>query len=110
MDLAGWVWLVVGLAAVSLAAWSWLGRTPAARWWYGRSGFYPLVLGVLPGFGLLLVVAGLYRLLGGDADALLVPLFVVGAATTFIGVAHPRWWGPGWYRRALSGGSRMSGA
>ena len=64
----------------------------------------------LPGFGLLLVVGGLYRLLGSGAEAFLVPLFVVGAAVTFIGVIHPRWWGPGWFRRAPSGRSRMRGA
>ena len=110
MDPIGWFWLVIGVGACALAAWSWLGRTPRARWWFGRSGLYPLVLGALPGFGLLLVVGGLYRLLGSWADALLVPLFVVGALVTFIGVLHPRWWGPGWFRRAPSGRSGMGSA
>jgi hypothetical protein len=110
MDLAGWLWLALGGAACAVAVWSWLGRTPRARWWFGRSGFYPLVLGALPGFGLLLVVGGLYRLLGSGAEAFLVPFFLIGAVITFIGIAHPRWWGPGWFRRAPSGGSGRRGA
>jgi len=110
MDLAGWLWLAVGVVACAVAVWSWLGRTPRARWWFGRSGYYPLVLGALPGFGLLLVAAGLYRLLGSGAEVFLMPLFVVGAAVTFIGIIHPHWWGPGWFRRAPSGRSRMRGA
>jgi hypothetical protein len=40
----------------------------------------------------------------------IVLLFVVGAAVTFIGIIHPHWWGPGWFRRAPSGRSRMRGA
>ncbi len=109
MDLTGWGWLVVGLACCTLAAWSWLGRTPRARWWFGRSGYYSLVLGALPGFGLLLVVGGLYRLLGSGAKPFLVPFFLIGAGVTFIGIVHPRWWGPGWFRRARSGRSAMRG-
>ena len=103
MELTGWVWLVLGIGLCGVAAWSWLGRTPRARWWFKRSGYYPLVLGALPGFGILLLVGGLYRLLGSDSEGYLAPLFVVGAAVLLIGVVHPRWWGPGWFRRAPDG-------
>jgi hypothetical protein len=110
VNVAGWSWLLVGLLACAVAAWSWLGRTPAARWWFGRSGYYPLVLGALPGFGLLLVVGGLYRLLSSGANVFLMPFFLAGVVVTFVGILHPRWWGPGWFRRAPSGGSRTHGA
>jgi hypothetical protein len=106
MDRSGWAFLVVGVAAAVFTTWCWLGHTPAARWWSKRSGYHALVLGALPGFGILLVVAGLYRLLGSDSEPYLMALFVVGAAVLFIGVVHPSWWGPGWFRRGRSSSSR----
>lgn len=107
MELTGWAWLVLGVVACAVAAWCWLGRTPRARWWFRRTGYYPLVLGALPGFGVLLLVGGLYRLLGSGVEGYLTPFFLVGAVILFIGVIHPRWWGPGWFRRAPTGTSRV---
>src|SRR3978361_48037 len=105
MDLSGWACLVLGVAACAVAAWCWLGRTPRARWWFKRSGYYPLVLGALPGFGILLIVGGLYRLLGSGSEAYLAVFFVIGAAVLFIGGVPPGGWGPGWFRRAAPSSS-----
>lgn len=66
-----------------------------------------MVLGALPGLGLLLVVGGLNRILGDSSEPFLVPIFLAGAAILFIGVVHPRWWGPRWFRQAPGDGSRL---
>lgn len=91
---------MAGVAALALTGWSWAGRSPGARWWFHRQGYHSLVLGALPGMGLLLVVGAVVGLAGGRAVGLLVPLFLVGVVIVFVGIARPPWWGPRWFRES----------
>lgn len=107
-DGGAWFGLVAGIVALALAAWSWAGRSPRARWWYRSEGYYPLVLGALPGMGLLLVVGFAYRLTGRSELGVLAPFFFVGLAVIVLGIVHPSWWGPGWFRASPESGRRTS--
>lgn len=78
------------MAVLALTGWSWAGRSPSARWWFHRQGYHSLVLGALPGMGLLLVVGAIVGLTGGRATGLLTPMFLIGVAIVFVGIAHPR--------------------
>lgn len=105
-DAGDWVGLGAGIVALVLAAWSWAGRSPRARWWFRREGYHSMVLGGLPGFGLLLVVGFAYKLTGESALAVIAPLFLAGIAVVLLGILQPSWWGPSWFRAAPEGRRR----
>ena len=88
-----------GIAMLALSAWSWRGRTRAARWWVRRLGAPPLVLGVLPAMGLMICGGEAYLLFGERAQPVTVVACLGSLAVLVVGVGTPRFWGPGWYRR-----------
>jgi len=98
--------VLVGTALLALFAWCWAGRSRGARWWATRRFGPQLVLGVVPGLGLIVVSGGVLTLAGTAAALPLTPLFLVGAVLELAGIFDllPRRWGPAWYRgRARSG-------
>jgi hypothetical protein len=93
--VAGIVLIAVGLALLALAWRAWSG---AWRAWAAVGGFpvYNSPITVLPGFGVLLLCAGIGVLGGGPAVTAIG--IVVLLVTVGLNVADPQWWGPRWYR------------
>lgn len=92
--------VLIGAGLLALFAWCWLGRARSARWWATRRFGPQLVLGVIPGLGLIVVAAGVLTLAGTGAALPLTPLFLAGAVLELAGIFDllPHWWGPAWYR------------
>jgi len=98
------LWIpLLGGALLAFSAWGWLGRTAASRWWVRTWEGDSLVLGVLPGMGLLLFGLGIVAVFD---NALLQTmgsfLWLAGFPVFLLGFLTPRWWGPAWYRRMSS--------
>jgi len=94
-----WIPLLGGVLLV-LSIWGWLGRTRASRWWVRTWEGDSLVLGVLPGMGLVLFGLGIFAVVD---NALLETIgsfvWLAGFPVFLLGFLTPRWWGPAWYRR-----------
>jgi hypothetical protein len=100
--------VLLGAALLALSAWCWAGRSSGARWWSGRPFGARLMLGLVPGLGLLVCTVGLgvlFGLSGPLASVLLAVPFLIGLLLELAGMFAliPRWWGPGWYRRSPAG-------
>lgn len=93
-----WI-LLLGGALVGLALWSWLGRSRAARWWVRTWEGDSLVLGILPGTGLVLFGLGLVAVFDGALQTVGSLLWLCGFPVFLIGFITPSWWGPAWYRQ-----------
>lgn len=99
--------VLIGVALLVLTAWSWRGQTARSRWWVPTLGGRHLVLGVLPGLGVLVSGGGLMAMTRGMGEALFgatvlvvgLPM-LVGVVLEFAGMFGllPKWWGPRWYR------------
>jgi hypothetical protein len=94
---------VVGPGLLTLSAWCWAGRSRGARWWAGRPFGPQLMLGVVPGLGLIALSVGVVTLAGTSVALVVVLPFLFGALLELAGMLDvlPRWWGPGWYRDLL---------
>jgi hypothetical protein len=93
--------VLIGVCLLAVSVWGWAGRSRMARWWVGRPFGPQLVLGLLPGLGLLVLGGGLLAL-AGTAVALAVALpMLLGAVLELAGMSSllPGWWGPKWYRQ-----------
>jgi hypothetical protein len=93
-----WIPLLGG-ALLTFAAWGWLGRSHASRWWVRSWEGDSLILGVLPGMGLVLFGLGLVAVFNGPLQTIGSLLWLAGFPVFVLGFLTPRWWGPGWYRR-----------
>lgn len=94
------LWIVaLGGALLGFASWSSLGRSPAARWWVRSWEGDALVLGIVPGMGLVLFGLGLVAVFDGALQTVGSLLWLCGFPLFLIGFITPRWWGPRWYRR-----------
>jgi hypothetical protein len=106
-DGASWLYIVFGVLLLLIVTWSWSGATVGSRWWVKNignkrgSGFHPLVLGFLPGLGMLSIAGGIYHLVSHNSPWMVLAyiLFIAGTLIFFGGIFfHPRWWGPRWFR------------
>lgn len=103
MDIGHLLLVLAGLAVIGFALWSRSGRTRGARWWRDSEASEAAVLLVLPGVGLILVLAGLLPL--ADEPDLLRVLLGLLLAVAFVLVLWgglrlpiPGWFVPGWHR------------
>lgn len=103
------LWIVLlGAALIGFAGWSWLGRSRPARWWVRSWEGDSLVLGVLPGMGLVLFGLGLVAVFDGPLQIVGSLLWLCGFPLFLIGFITPRWWGPAWYRHMSSSQRRAA--
>ncbi|MGH8793271.1 MAG: hypothetical protein ACRDXX_11575 [Stackebrandtia sp.] len=102
--------VLLGVALVAAFVWAWRGRSRRSRWWVGSAFGPQLMLGVVPGLGLLIFCAGMLTLAEGagsplfDATAFAVAvalpmLFAVALEFAGIFALMPKWWAPRWYRQ-----------
>ena len=97
--MGDWWIPLLGGALLAFAAWGWLGRSHASRWWVRSWEGDSLVLGVVPGMGLVLFGLGLVAVSDGPLKTVGSLLWLAGFPVFLLGFVTPRWWGPGWYRR-----------
>lgn len=107
--------VIAGAALIAAACWAWAGRSAAARWWVDTGSTRRLMLGVVPGLGVLVLCGGMLALTEKhfrsvfDTLALVVALPMLAAVVlevvSMLGLL-PRWWGPKWYRDAVKGEGR----
>jgi hypothetical protein len=92
--------VIIGAALLGLAIWAWLGRTRRSRWWVRSPYGDQVMLGVVPGIGLIVFCVGLLTLTGPWITLLIALPVLFGAALEFsvIFARLPRWWGPKWFR------------
>jgi hypothetical protein len=93
--------VAIGAALLGLAIWAWRGRTRRSRWWVRSPGGAQVMLGLVPGLGLIILGVGLLTLIGPWFVAVIGLPLLFGAVLEFavIFAQLPRWWGPRWYRQ-----------
>ena len=101
--------VVVGAALLLLSIWAWRGRSRRSRWWVRSPFGGQVMLGLVPGLGLIILGVGLLTLVGPWFTAVIALPVLFGAALEFavIFARLPHWWGPRWYRR-LSAAERRA--
>ncbi|HEU0286394.1 MAG TPA: hypothetical protein VFR22_05060 [Nocardioidaceae bacterium] len=92
--------VAIGMVLLALSIWAWRGRSRRSRWWVGSPYGGQVMLGLVPGLGLIILSMGLLTLIGPwfTAVAGLPILFGAALVLAVIFARLPRWWGPGWYR------------
>jgi hypothetical protein len=90
----------IGAALIALAVWAWRGPSRRSRWWVRSPFGDQVMLGVVPGIGLIVFCVGLLTVTGPWLTPLIVLPVLFGAALecSVIFARLPRWWGPRWFR------------
>jgi hypothetical protein len=93
--------VAIGAGLLLLSVWAWRGRSRRSRWWVRSPFGGQVMLGLVPGLGLIILGAGLLTLVGPWFTAVVALPVLFGAALEFavIFARLPHWWGPRWYRR-----------
>jgi hypothetical protein len=92
--------VLIGAALLALSVWAWRGRSPRSRWWVRSPFGDQVMLGVVPGIGLIVFCVGVLTATGPWMTLLIALPVLFGAALEFsvIFARLPRWWGPRWFR------------
>ncbi|HEX6467579.1 MAG TPA: hypothetical protein VF069_00680 [Streptosporangiaceae bacterium] len=96
--------VLMGAMLLVVFGWSWAGRSDGARWWVGWPEGRGLMLGAVPGLGLLIFTIGLaivFDLSGPVISPLLAVPLLVGVVLLLAGGLDllPKWWGPAWFKK-----------
>lgn len=90
--------VAAGTIMLVVFVWSWLGRGAGARWWAKPDMTPAIVMGILPGVGLLLFAVGCSRAFGSPVSELAAPFVLLGLVAGVVGFWFPRLWAPRWFK------------